>query len=285
MIPFLVSLPPSLQSEDQSSIFMMREQQLKNLAELAMPDPLDDESSSQLVEFEDSQPSSPKTDMFNFYQGFSPSMDDNPVLSTPSSKVKRLDKHSSRHLLYASHLPVAPSKLSRQERVVVLCGTGNTRLKVEALINEITTQAKAIYTELSQDTSLVLPASTNEFMSQFRMLPNFNQNEIATLCMDTLANNLTDSGREFSGYPTSSQLVFVCDLLEMAGSFRKLVDLLVELVSFTGVGDRKEDKRLTSRLPLRLCLPIVNLLWYYFPILLLSISDTAYVYEGLVCSM
>ncbi len=254
----------------------MREQKLKNLAELSMPDPLD-ESSPQLVEF-DSQPSSPNktTDMFNFYQPF---LDDSDVVPAPSSlKKKRLNKHSSRHLLYASYLPVLSSKLSKQERIVVLCGTGHIRLEVENLVEGIVSKAMAIFLELSRDNSLVLPSTCTEFMQEFQMLPNYNQNEISSQCADRIMTHLTSPDNTKDGYPSCSQLVFVCMLLEIAGSFRKLIDMIVELVSFTG--DKKEDKRQNIRTLLTLCVPIVSLLWYYFPILLLSVTDTFLVYEG-----
>ena len=245
-----------------------------------MSDPLGEESSAQLVEF-DSQPSSPKTDLFNFYQAFSPTLDEDNVLTASSSiAAKKLDKHSSRHLLYASYFPVSPNKLSKQERVVILCGTGRTRLEVEAVIDEIISKAKTIFLELAIENSLDLPPSTVDFMKQFKMLPNFNQNEIASICVDQMLENLASydsNSASKDGFPSCSQLVFVCELLEITGSFRKLIDLLVELVSYSG--EKKEEKRQAVRLPLVLCLPIVNLFWHYFPILLLSISDMALVYE------
>ena len=265
------------QSDGSSSIFEMREQKLKNLAELAMPDPLE-ESSSQLVEF-DSQPSSPnKADMFNFYQPFSPTLDESDVIPSSSQKKKRLNKHSSRHLLYASYFPVVSSKLSKQERIVVLCGTGHTRLKVENLVDGILSKGMTIFRDLYKHNSLVLPSSCTEFIKEFQMLPNFDQNEIASLCANQILQHLTSPDNAKDCYPSCSQLIFVCLLLEIGGSFRKLMDLLVELVSFTS--DKKEDKRQNVRLLLTLCVPIVNLLWYYFPILLLSIVDTSLIYEG-----
>lgn len=238
-------------------------------------DPLGDEGGSTHLEEFDSQPSSPKADMFDFYQPFSPSLHENESLSSAMPrKKKKLNKHASRHLLYASYLPVSPSKLSKQERVVVLCGTGHTRIQVEGIVSGIAKKAVTIHHELEGDNSLILPSATVEFMNQFKMLPNYNQNEIALLCVDKVSENLSTK----CVYPSCAQLVFVCELLEVSASIRKLVDTLVEIVSFAS--DRREDKHHPIRLPLVLCTPIVNLLWHYFPVLLLSISDVTLVYES-----
>ena len=128
--------------------------------------------------------------------------------------------------------------------------------------------------EIYNENSPVLSPTVLDYLKQFRMLPNFNQNEIASHCAGTLLSRLYAVDSNWS-YPSCSQFVFVCTLLETAGSFRQMIELLVELISFTG--EKKEDKR---RLPPILCFPVVNILWQYYPILLLSITDTSVVYEG-----
>lgn len=264
----------NIKVEENSSLLEMR---AHKLASLAMPD-LMEESSSQLVSPVGfgSHPSSPiKQEIFNFSPNFSPPSLDESNIPPASMKKKKLNKYDSRHLLFAAYFPVNPSEISKQERVAVLCGTGHSRIGVETLILELSCKAQTILMEIYNENSPVLSPTVLDYLKQFRMLPNFNQNEIASHCAGTLLTRLYAVDSNWS-YPSCSQFVFVCTLLETAGSFRQMIELLVELISFTG--EKKEDKR---RLPPILCFPVVNILWQYYPILLLSITDTSVVYEGL----
>ena len=264
----------SIKVEENSALLMERQQKLQKLMEsspLAFP-----------LEFPSSQPSpqSPiKADVFNF----SP-----PILEASSVDDTRpgtptIDKHNSRHLIFAAYFPLDPSEITQQElneRSAVLCGTGKARKKVDQVVGDIRNEVEHHYRLLEQVHSPVLPDQLMGVVQKFRMLPTFYQNQIASTCAHSLLSSLTPT----SPYPSCSQLVFVCQLFSVAGCVQQIIELLVDVIACDGAERRDgamEKRQPFPHIPNELCFPIVNLLWFYTPSLLLSLHDTAVVFEWL----
>ena len=233
----------------------------------------------------DEDPVSPNFSLSFFGGGASsPTPDD--IRGSPPSKI---DKHASRHLLFATYFPVDPSEISQQERSVVLCGTGRTRARVEGTVREIHQNIEHHFRLLATITSPVPPdPKLPDLIHRFRMLPAFEQNVIAGSCTQVLMQRLEHGGGmmgSVSCYPSCAELVFVCQLLEIAGSVRQIIELLINVMAFN-TGEKREmyEKRPGSMaaplLPVDLRIPIVNMLWCYLPCVLLSVHDTCVVFEG-----
>ena len=169
-----------MQDKDED---MFRAEQLKLLE---MSDPMEEGTSqlvSPIIDF-DSHPSSPMDfSSLGFLEGTSPGLSESnnppitappPTTNTPPTSMPHLNKDTSKHLLYASYLPVNPTEISRQElneRSVVLCGTGQLRLQIDAKIREMRDRANEIFIQLEAESSLVLSDTTTDFMNSFNMMP------------------------------------------------------------------------------------------------------------------
>lgn len=261
----------------------MFETRAKQLKLLEMSDAME-EGTSQLVSPIDfgSHPSSPMNFSLNFLEGTSPGLSEgnNPTMtapppapSTPPISLPHLNKDTSKHLLYASYFPVNPSEISRQElneRSVVLCGTGLARLQIDMKIHDMRIKADMIFTQLKAESLLVLSDTTADFMSDFSMMPTFEQNYIACSCAEQLSQLC-----QADSYPSCSQLVFVCTMLECVGAYHTLMNTLIDVIDYREGADKR-----SAVLPDVLCFPIVNLLWQYFSVLVLSLHDVFVVYEG-----
>jgi hypothetical protein len=237
---------------------------------------------------------------------FSPSHTDTDAPSTPAAQAKSdpfnfsifitddeqvvdptLDKHASRHLIFAAYFPVSGAVFSKQnqnERAVVLCGVGKMRQRVEAQVKAITSDVEHYFRLLEGIQTPVLPdTKLKEVMDRFKSLPNFEQCVVATSCVNILRSSL----KRKMPYPACAQLVLVCELLKICGAVRQLLDLLVGVVAcdFT-IGAKDELPRVKNQppslppLPEELCMPVLWLLQKYLPCLLLSQQDTATVFEG-----
>lgn len=233
---------------------------------------------------------------------FSPSHTDTDAPSTPATQTKHsdpfnfsilfadddqsidptVDKHASRHLIFAAFFPVGRlgfSKQNHNERSVVLCGVGKTRQKVEAIVKALSGDVEHYFRLLDNiQTPILLDSKLKEIAGRFRSLPNFEQCVIASSCEDILRTAL----KRKTPYPACAQLVFVCELLEICGCVRQLLDLLVDIIACDFSGVPKEEMRKAPPpppLPDDLCLPVLWLLQKYVPCLLLSQQDTTVVFE------
>lgn len=292
LIPSSLSPSHGPQVEENTALMIERKNKLDLLTcVLAADDP------TQLISplgfnslSHDDDPASPtKPDPFNFSLSFlgggasSPTPDD--IRGALPSKI---DKHASRLLLFATYFPVDHSEISQQERSVVLCGTGRTRANVEGIVREVHQNIEHHFRLLANISSPVLPdPKLPDLIHQFCMLPAFEQNVIASSCAQVLTQRLDHGGGVMgsaSRYPSCAELVFACQLLEIAGSTRQILELLIDVIA-SSVGEKREmyDKRQSSmaahRLPMDLRVPIVNMLWCYLPCLLLSIHDACVVFE------
>ena len=254
-----------------------------------------------------------KSDSFNFSLSFPP------TASLFQDEDQHIDitvnKHASRHLLFAAFFPICDSHLSTQEqneRAVVLCGVGKPRNKVEKIIRKITEDMEHYFRLISVISSPVLPESKlQDLLQRFRSLPTFEQCMLATSFEKTLRASIghraqtpgTPSGTTTTAaaaaaakfYPGCAQLVFVCELLEICGSVHQLIELLVDVLSC----DAEEIKEPASSssssssslgrmappsppppLPVNLCQPVVSLLHKYLPCLFLSQQNTSVAFEG-----
>lgn len=266
----------TIKVEENSAVFMERQQKLLKLMESSPPVafPLGFPSSTQ-----GSPQSLNKTDVFNFSP--SPPILDTSSVDDSSPNAPTIDKRNSRHLIFAAYFPLEQSEVTQQElneRLAVLCGTGKARKKVDSVVGEIRDKIEHHFRLLKQVSSPVLPDQLLQVIRRFRMLPTFYQNQIACSCAQSLLSSLTPS----SPYPSCSQLVFVCQLFSVAGSVQQIVELLVDVIACDGAERREgvSDKRQPfPHLPSELCFPVVNLLWFYTPSLLLSLHDTSVVFE------
>ena len=164
---------------------MFRAEQVKLLE---MSDPME-EGTSQLVSpinF-DSHPSSPMDfSSLGFLEGTSPGLIENnnlpitappPTTNTPPTSMPHLNKDTLKHLLYVSYLPVNPTEILN-ERSVVLCGTGQLWLQIDAKIREMGDRANEIFVQLDAESSLVL----SDTMTFHEQLQHDAQNYIACIC-------------------------------------------------------------------------------------------------------
>lgn len=232
-----------------------------------------------------------KTDPFNFSLSLFPEED---------QMLEPLNKHASRHLLFAAYFPIADSHLTHQglnERSVVLCGVGKARNKVEAIVKKVTEEVEHYFRLLKDIQTPVLPEETrlHNLMTSYQSLPTFEQNLLATSCEKTLRGSLGRSGNEKTSlYPACAQLVFVCELLKICGSIHQIIQLLVDVIACDASLETDEvregfEGRQTlgppPPLPSELCLPVIGLLQKYLTCLLLSQQDTTVVFEGYVCTV
>ena len=264
----------TIKVEENSAMFMERQQKLMKLMESPRPPiafPLDFPT--------DSPQSLNKAEMFNFSP--SPPILDTSSVDDSSPNAPAIDKRNSRHLIFAAYLPLEQSEVTQQElneRLAVLCGTGKARKKVDSIVGEIRVKIEHHFRLLKQVSSPVLPDQLLQVVQRFRMLPTFYQNQIACSCAHSLLSSLTPS----SPYPSCSQLVFVCQLFSVSGSVQQIVELLVDVIACDGAERREgvsEKRQSFPHLPSELCFPVVNLLWFYTPSLLLSLHDTSVVFE------
>lgn len=272
--------------EETPSLLQMRANKLEQL----MLDPLE-EAPSQLVSpvgFGSHASSPIKPDVFNFSLNFldgppsDPSLEEGlQIRSLPTASAK-LDVKANKHLIYAAYFALTPVDISRHDlnqRSMVLCGTGQSRSKVDEIIFKLRNTSEQLLKDLAKESSPVFSDAVLEFLSDFGLLPTFEQNYIASGCANViLSRQFPGSNVTFCGFPSCSQLVFVCEMLELSGSCHKLVQFLVELVAYE---EERKDSRQCIHVPLptSLCIPVVNMLWKYFSILLMSLHDTLVVYE------
>lgn len=269
--------PPADVSEmdESKALFQKRAQQLQMLTS----------ETSRLVsplEFSPSHtdaPSTPATqtkgDPFNFSILFA---------DEEQSADPTLDKHASRHLIFATYFPVGSSgcsgfsKLDHNERAVVLCGVGKTRKRVEGIVKLVSSDVVHYFKLLSGIQTPILPdTDLKGLLNRFRSLPNFEQQVIATSCEDILRGALTRK----APYPSCAQLVFVCELLKICGCVRQLLDLLVDVIAcdFQPKEEVKKGQPALPPLPEELVLPVLWLLQEYLSCLFLSQHDTTVVFE------
>ena len=208
-----------------------------------------------------------------------------------------MNKHSLRHLIFATYFPICDSHLSKQElnnRAVVLCGVGKMRHKVEAIVKKVSEDVEHHFRLLANIQSNILPET--KVLPKFSSLPIFEQHIIATSCEKILRSSLTPvviggpGGNPPGGrvYPDCAQLVFVCELLKLCGSVHQIIELLVDIVECSAAPGQDEGHRNTvggksaavPPLPSELCLDVVGLLQKYLPCLLLSQQNTTIIFEG-----
>lgn len=228
-----------------------------------------------------------KTDPFNFSLSLFPEEDQ--MLDLP------LNKHASRHLLFAAYFPIADSHLTQQslnERSVVLCGVGKARNKVESIVKKVTEDVEHYFRLLKDIQTPVLPEETRlqNLMTNYQSLPTFEQNLLATSCEKVLRRSLCQTeNAKTSPYPACAQLVFVCELLKICGSIHQILQLLVDVVACDASLETNEEREgFEERRPLgpppplpnELCLPVIGLFQKYLTCLLLSQQDTTVVFEG-----
>ena len=264
----------------EENLLFERQQKLKKLLDMSGPDTSQLVSSLGFPSSSHDSPASPaKTDLFNF----SPhNFDATSSIEDTHPSAPIIDKHTSRHLIFAAYFPLEAGGTSQQElneRSVVLCGTGKARKTVDEIVGEIRSDVEHHFRLLERISSPILPdLKLPGLLEKFRMLPVFYQNQIASGCAQDLLTSLSPS----IPYPSCTQLVFVCQLFSVAGSVQQILDLLVDIVACGGMERRDgmgEKRQSFSRLPNELCIPVVNLIWYYIPSLLLSQHDTSVVFE------
>lgn len=222
-----------------------------------------------------------------------------------------MNKHSLRHLLFATYFPICDSHLSKQElnnRAVVLCGVGKMRHKVEAVVKKVSEEVEHHFRLLANIPSNILPEA--KVLPKFSSLPIFEQHIIATSCEKILRSSLTPVAVAAGGpggnppgrvYPDCAQLVFVCELLKLCGSVHQIIELLVDIVECSaatavasGAGQDEGHRNVNvggkaaaagvgavaiPPLPSELCLDVVGLLHKYLPCLLLSQQSTTIIFE------
>ena len=199
--------------------------------------------------------------------------------------ITTFNKQSSRHLIFAAYFPMSRcgfGKQERNERAVVLCGVGRTRQRVEGIVKRLAADLEQYCRFLQgMHTPLLLDHKFRKLMVRFESLPTFEQHVIATSCEDILQASLSRK----VPYPACSQLVFVCELLDMCGAISQLLSLLVDIIAcdFPATGGSKTEHRRVQAtppsLPGELCLPVLWLLQKYLSCLLLSQHDTAVIFE------
>ncbi len=196
-----------------------------------------------------------------------------------------LDKNGSRHLIYAAYFPISCSSFRRQEnneRSVVLCGVGRVRQKVEGIVKQISNEVEHCYCRLNgvQKPAIFEPR-VKVVISKFQSLLSYEQHVIASACEELLREPLSRK----NPYPSCSQLVFVCELLEICGAIHQLVTLLVDVVACDfplpagPKGDHRRGPPPPPCLPPELCMPLMCLIHSYLPCLLLSQHDTVVIFE------
>lgn len=235
---------------------------------------------------------SPMAPVLSLFTGNSSSL----FMEEEQSIELSINKHSQRHLLYTAYFPLSNHHLTKQElseRSVVLCGIGKSRNKVEKIVKGIMDNVEHYFRLLQNVSSPVLPDNTGcpNLMQKFQVLPMFEQCFIATECEKRL-RSIVRRNCGFTNMSICSALVFVCELLEISGGIRQILDLLVDIISGDiqkeeegeGEGEKRGNMELSSAapsaLPPDLCLPVIGLLRKYLSCLLLSQQDTSIVFEG-----
>ncbi len=273
--------PPDVSEIDESkALLQKRARQLQMLTSETprLVSPLDYSPSHADTNSPSSPTTQTKSDPFNFSIVFA----DEEQTVDPT-----LNKHASRHLIFASYFPISGLGFSKQdcnERAVVLCGVGKTRLRVEGLVRTISSDIEHYFRLLQGIQTPILPHSQRkELIIRFQSLPTFEQHVLATSCEEILRESLTRK----APYPACAQLVFVCELLKICGSIHQIINLLVDVVAADPSVQAKEEQQQQHRktqpppppLSAELCLPVLWLFQKYFSCLLLSQNDTTVVFE------
>ena len=218
----------------------------------------------------------------------------NSEMSSVSSDVT-VNVETEKHGLYAANFPIPGYYLNRSdinERMTVLCGTGNTRKRVVRVLEVISSNVEQFFNSLSNSTSR-LPAnySNPDLMRQFATLPVFHQRKITTTCETLLRKSLQAVGGGISDitglshYPPPAQFSFLCDLMETSGDITSIIELVIDVVA-CGSEEEKDSFGVNPRpspLPNDLCVPVVCLLYKHFSSLLISQHYTTVVFEKYVC--
>ena len=214
----------------------------------------------------------------------------NSEMSSVSSDVT-VNVETEKHGLYATSFPIPGYYLNRSdinERMTVLCGTGNTKKRVVRVLDMISSNVEQFFNSLSSSTSH-LPAnySNPDLMRQFATLPVFHQRKIAATCETLLRKSLQGPGggindvTGLSRYPPPAQFSFLCDLMETSGDISSIIELVIDVVA-CGSEEEKDSFGVNPRpspLPNDLCVPVVCLLYKHFSSLLLSQHYTTVVFE------
>ena len=213
-------------------------------------------------------------------------------LSSLSDDVT-INVEAEKHGLYAANFPIPNYYLNRSdinERMTVLCGTGNARKKVVRVLEAISSNIEHFFNSLA-NSSTRLPAkySKPELMRQFATLPVFHQRKIATTCECLMRKSLQGAGVNdiagLSHYPHPAQFSFLCDLMETSGDISNIIELVVD-VAACGSEEEKESFGVNPRpspLPNDLCIPTVCILYKHFSSLLISQHYTTVIFEKYVC--
>lgn len=227
-----------------------------------------------------------KVEQFGFLPGHTAE------LSSLSDDVT-INIEAEKHGLYAANFPIPSYYLNRSdinERMTVLCGTGNAKKKVMRVLEAISSNIEQFFNSLA-NSSTRLPAkySKPELMRQFATVPVFHQRKIATNCESLMRKSLQGTGVSdiagLSHYPHPAQFSFLCDLMETSGDINSIIELVVD-VAACGSEEEKESFGVNPRpspLPNDLCIPIVCILYKHFSSLLISQHYTTVIFEKYVC--
>ena len=278
-------------NEESAAIFHERQQQLELLASEShehFASPINFNSPTHDTDGPPSPLVPAKSDPFNFALSAAfPGDSSSTSLFMDEETVDPVtNKHAARHLLFATYIPISEPLLSTQElnkRAVVLCGVGVTRARVERIVGKVTDDVEHYFRLLAGITTPILPDADR--LQRFRLLPAFDQRMLASTCEAILRSTLKStsvaaaaaSGGSVANpgthyYPACTQLVFVCELLEVCGGIQQILELLVDVIAC-------ESDRSAPPLPEDLCLPVIGLLHKYYPCLLLSQQNTTVVFE------
>lgn len=280
--------PESSTGKVEENVALLRQQQLESL--LTADIELSRLVSPLAFHAQEDTAVSPMAPVLSLFTGSS-----SPFMVEEQSIELSINKHSQRHLLYTAYFPLSNQHLTKQElseRSVVLCGIGKSRNKVEKIVKGIMDNVEHYFRLLQNVSSPVLPDNTicPNLMQKFQLLPMFEQFVIATECEKRLQLTIRRNCG-FTNTSICSALVFVCELLEISGGIRQILELLVDIIA--GDTQRDEEGRegvkkgnmessfiAPSTLPHDLCLPVICLLRKYLSCLLLSQQDTTIVFEG-----
>ena len=207
------------------------------------------------------------------------------VTGPPTSRKK-----NTHHAIFASYMPFGSQIVSRSvgnERLTILCGVGKGKAQVRQAQNKLEQGFLELYYSLRSMHALVRIQWFKQAMwEHYTKLPLFYKSAIAHRVSEILREPLP------AQYPTVAQLCVVAEMMEEAGNFRGLIDLLVDLVaagrksdvtaSRSGSAANKGDDFLDpahKALPHPLCFLVTSILHRHLATLLLSEDSTCVVFE------
>jgi hypothetical protein len=212
------------------------------------------------------------------------------VTGPPLSPTTR--KKNNRHAIFAAYMPIGTHVMSQNisnERLTTLCGIGKGKQQVLKIQNRLEKDFLEFYYSLNRVQALVSIRWRKPTWEHFTKLPLFYRAAIANRVEETLREGLPGQ------YPTVPQLCVVLDMLEEAGNFRGLVDLLVDLVAVgkktdlpaSRSGSKVEEwlDPAHAALPNELCCLVTGILHHHLATLFLSEHNTCIVFESLCLSL